>query len=248
VEATATGANAVTALSFDTLAYSKKLREAGFTEQQAEAQATALATSALDSPKGSGDTWATGEPMKGYDRYLRRAHYEFLSLNPVLIGCVGSPIRPPTTVFGLPLNGIKMSDGFAERGAFVEMDGYDPWFCIELEMIGCHGYDVLYPKNPEGKIKVMVVAGDGRPKIKRIVQWEHGTPGLSLLCFDAAVDLFIAEKRRRAARNNRCSASKRGLVSLGSFRDYIPWTRSSQELGLRGYTAFRHAATFKSQP
>lgn len=32
----------MTTLTFDTLAYSKKLREAGFTEQQAEAQADAL--------------------------------------------------------------------------------------------------------------------------------------------------------------------------------------------------------------
>jgi len=34
----------VTTITFDTLAYSKKLRDAGFTEQQAEAQAAALAS------------------------------------------------------------------------------------------------------------------------------------------------------------------------------------------------------------
>lgn len=33
----------MTALTFDTLAYSKKLKDAGFSEQQAEAQALALA-------------------------------------------------------------------------------------------------------------------------------------------------------------------------------------------------------------
>lgn len=34
----------MTTITFDTLAYSKKLRDAGFTEQQAEAQALALAS------------------------------------------------------------------------------------------------------------------------------------------------------------------------------------------------------------
>lgn len=34
----------MTTITFDTLAYSKKLRDAGFTEQQAEAQAAALAS------------------------------------------------------------------------------------------------------------------------------------------------------------------------------------------------------------
>jgi hypothetical protein len=39
----------MTTTTFDTLAYSKTLREAGFTEQQADAQATALATVLKDS-------------------------------------------------------------------------------------------------------------------------------------------------------------------------------------------------------
>jgi hypothetical protein len=34
----------MTTITFDTLAYSKKLRDAGFSEQQAEAQALALAS------------------------------------------------------------------------------------------------------------------------------------------------------------------------------------------------------------
>lgn len=34
----------MTTMTFDTLAYAKKLRDAGFSEQQADAQATALAS------------------------------------------------------------------------------------------------------------------------------------------------------------------------------------------------------------
>lgn len=39
----------MTTLTFDTLAYAKKLKEAGFTEQQADAQTAALATVLRDS-------------------------------------------------------------------------------------------------------------------------------------------------------------------------------------------------------
>ncbi|MBK8183549.1 MAG: DUF1640 domain-containing protein [Candidatus Competibacteraceae bacterium] len=39
----------MTTLTFDTLAYAKKLKEAGFTEQQADAQTAALATVLKDS-------------------------------------------------------------------------------------------------------------------------------------------------------------------------------------------------------
>ena len=50
----------MTALTFDTYAYVKRLKEAGFTEVQAEAQATALA----DALKGSTAELATKTDLK----------------------------------------------------------------------------------------------------------------------------------------------------------------------------------------
>lgn len=50
----------MTALTFDTLAYAKRLRDAGMPEPQAEAQATALA----DALKGSAADLATKADLK----------------------------------------------------------------------------------------------------------------------------------------------------------------------------------------
>jgi hypothetical protein len=52
----------MTALTFDTLAYVKRLKEAGFTETQAEAQATALA----DALQGSAADLATKADLKEF--------------------------------------------------------------------------------------------------------------------------------------------------------------------------------------
>lgn len=54
------------ALTFDTLAYSKKLKEAGFTDQQADAQAVALA----DVLKASGGDLVTKEDLNRVETKL----------------------------------------------------------------------------------------------------------------------------------------------------------------------------------
>lgn len=63
----------MTTLTFDTLAYSKKLREAGFTEQQAEAQADAL-SGAL---KASASDLAAGRDIEAFaEKFIEAACLE----------------------------------------------------------------------------------------------------------------------------------------------------------------------------
>lgn len=60
-----------TALSFDTLQYAKKLREAGFSEQQAEIQAEALREIIDDNVATKGDILALQRDIKAVEHALK---------------------------------------------------------------------------------------------------------------------------------------------------------------------------------
>lgn len=126
---------------------------------------------------------------------------KFFELKPSMRGVIGNPINPPFERLGFykkeiydiyPILRAHCSGpylGKIEKNNFSSIDGYSPWFRIELK--NKYHYDVFYPEHAikETTINVVILSDDNNLKM---IEWEHGNDGLSRECLFNIIEMVDA--------------------------------------------------------